>query len=91
MGDILETSWAYQEMVQKASAKALKEGLEKGLGKGLARTLVRFVELHFPNLVPLAKKQVKRVKSSEQLQEILDKLFVAHTEDEAKAALLGEQ
>ena len=91
MGDILESSWAYQEMVQKAVAKAeakaeakAKEALEKEKKK----TIVRFVELHFPALLLLAKKQVKQAKTLEQLQGMLDKLFIAHTDDEAKTALL---
>jgi predicted transposase YdaD len=105
MEDILEGSWAYQEMVQKAAAKSLKQGLEQGKQQGLEqgkqqgleqgkkdmeRTLVRFVELHFPDLGPLAKQQAIQAPTSQQLQDMLDQLFVAHTADEAKAILLGQ-
>jgi hypothetical protein len=86
MGDILERSWAYQEMVQKGVAKGLEQGK-----KDIEHIVVRFVELHFPDLVPLAKKQAAQAKTSQNLQKMLDHLFVAHTDDEARAVLLGEQ
>jgi predicted transposase YdaD len=98
MEDILEKSWAYQEMVQKGMAKGmergLKQGLEQGLEQGKLQSLeeivVRFVEIHFPDLVSLAKQQARLATTSQQLQEMVDQLFVAHTDKEAKAALLGK-
>jgi hypothetical protein len=121
MKDILEESWAYQEMVQKGVAKGLEQGLKQGLERGLERGLkqglkqgkqqgleqgkqqgleqgkkdmehivVRFVELHFPDLVPLARASAAKTTTSQQLQDMLDKLFVAHTDHEARAVLLGE-
>jgi predicted transposase YdaD len=92
MGDILESSWAYREMVQKGVAKGLKQGERKGLRQGkkvMEQVVVRFVELHFPDLVPLARTSAAQAKTSEQLQAILDQLFVAHTDHEARAVLLG--
>jgi predicted transposase YdaD len=91
MGDILERSWAYQEMVQKGVAKGLEQGLEQGKQQGLEQVVIRFVELHFPDLVPLAKKQATQAKNSQKLQKMLDNLFVARTDLEARAILLGEQ
>jgi len=96
MEDILEDSWAYQEMVQKGVAKGLKQGLERGTKRGLQRglqvlrtTLIRFVETHFPDQVVLAKQQAKLLTTQEQVQEMLDKLFVARTGDEAREMLLN--
>jgi predicted transposase YdaD len=104
MGDILESSWAYQEMVQKGVAKGLAQGLKQGERKGLKRgkqqgleqgkkdmehVVVRFVKLHFPDLVPLARTSAAQAKTSEQLQAILDQLFVAQTDHEARVVLLG--
>jgi predicted transposase YdaD len=105
MGDILEKSWAYQEMVQKGVVKGLEQGLKQGEQKGLKQgkqqglkqgkkdmehVVVRFVELHFPDLVPLAKQQAAKATTSQQLQKMLDQLFVAHTDHEARAVLLGK-
>lgn len=101
MREIFEDSWAYQEMVQQGVAQGLEQGLEQGLKQGLKQGLeqgkqslehivVRFVELHFPDLVPLAKQQAALATTPQQLQVMLDLLFVAHTEDEARA-ILGQQ
>jgi flagellar biosynthesis/type III secretory pathway protein FliH len=101
MKDILEGSWAYQEMFREAKTKGLKQGLEQGLEQGLKqgldqgkkeieRLVVHFVETHFPDLVPLAKQQVAHATTSQQLQKVLEKLFVARTSNEAEAVLLGK-
>jgi len=94
MEHILEESWAYQEMVQKGVAKGLKQGKQQGLEQGkkdMEQIVIRFVETHFPDLVSLARQQATQTTTSQQLQEMLAKLFVAHTDKEAKAILLDEQ
>jgi hypothetical protein len=91
MEDILEESWAYQEMVQKGMVKGLEQGVKQGLQQGLQAlrtTLIRFVETHFPDQVSLAKQQAGLLTTQAQLQEMLDKLFVARTGDEARKMLL---
>jgi predicted transposase YdaD len=95
----LEDNYAYREMVKWAEEKSLKLGLKQGLeqgsehGKkdGLKHSIVRFAEIRFPDLVPLAKQQAGQAANSQELQEIQDKLFAARSDTEAKAALLGEQ
>ena len=42
--DILEDSWAYQEMVAKGLQKGLEQGLEKGLEQGLEQGLEKGLE-----------------------------------------------
>ena len=89
---MLEDNWAYREMVQWAEEKALKQGLEQGLEQGLQvlrTTLIRFVETHFPDQIALAKQQVELATTPSQIQDLLDKLFVAHTGDEVRKILLG--
>jgi hypothetical protein len=75
--------------------KGLKQGLEQGAKQGLQQgvqalrtTLIRFVETHFPDQVSLAKQQAGLLTTQAQLQEMLDKLFVARTSDEARKMLL---
>ena len=80
---VFEDNWAYREMVQEAETKALKQGMK--------HVLVRIMEIHFPDLVLLAKQQAELATTSQQLQEMVDKLLVAHTDKEAKAILLGER
>jgi predicted transposase/invertase (TIGR01784 family) len=91
MKDFLEGNYAYQEMVKWAEEKSLKQGLEQGTQKmlqSLRTTSLRFVETHFPDQLSLAKQQVELITTPLQVQEMLDKLFVAHTDDEVKKILL---
>jgi flagellar biosynthesis/type III secretory pathway protein FliH len=98
MKDLLEDNWAYREMVKWAEEKSLKRGIEQGVERGLKQgkkealeqIVICFVETHFPDLTSLAKQQAALIKSSQQLQKILNKLFVAHTDNEARAALLDK-
>jgi hypothetical protein len=82
----LEDNYAYREMVKWAEEKSLKQAK-----KDMEQLVVRFVEIHFPDLVSLAKQEAAATITSQQLQEMLDRLFVAHTDNEAKAILLGKQ
>ncbi len=108
MADVLEGSWAYQEMVEKGMTqgleKGMKQGLEKGLEKGMKQglekgmkqgleqglrlTLNRIVEMHFPDLAPLAKRQTKHISDPKELRAIIDALLIAQTVEEAQQALL---
>ena len=87
--DMLEDNWAYREMVQWAEEKALKQGVEQGVKQGLRTGLIRFVETHFPDQLALAKQQVELTTTPSQVQELLDKLFVARTGDEVRKILLA--
>jgi hypothetical protein len=96
MKDLLEDNWAYREMVQWAEEKALKQGLEQGLEQGMHKelqalrtTLLRFVETHFLDQLAFAKQQVELTTTPLQVQDLLDKLFVAHTGDEVRKVLLA--
>ena len=95
MQDILEESWAYQEMVQKGLAKGLEQGKQQGLEQGkresLEQVIVQFVEIRFPDLVPLAKQQVAQATNAQHLHEMVGQLFAVHSEREARAVLLGEE
>ena len=90
MKGFLEDNYAYREMVKWAQEKSLQQGLQQGK-KDVEHIVVRFVEFHFPALVPLAKLQAAQATTSQQLQKMFDQLLVAHTEQEARAVLLGEQ
>ncbi len=81
--DVLEESWAYQEMKQQG----LTEGLEKGKREALGRTLMSFVQKRFPDVVPLAEKHIAVTKDPEVLQHIIDELFAVQTTEEARHVL----
>jgi hypothetical protein len=79
MDDILEDSWAYQEMVQKAVTKTRAEELRN--------MLVHLTTLRFPDLAGQAQRQAEQAKSQEQLRTMIDKLVTATTYQEARDAL----
>jgi predicted transposase YdaD len=96
MKDMLEENWAYREMVQWAETKALEQGVKQGLQKGLQKelqalrtTLIRFVETHFPDQLASAKQQVELTTTPSQVQEMLDKLFVARANEDVRNILLA--
>jgi flagellar biosynthesis/type III secretory pathway protein FliH len=101
--DILEESWTYQEMIKKGMQKGLERGLEEGLEKGLEKgreeerqqrvqeqreTLLSFVQMRFPELVPVAEQQVASIKDSGALHDLIIKLFAVQTAEEARQALM---
>ena len=57
--------------------------------QALRTTLLSFVETHFPDQLTLAKQQVEFTTTPSQVQDLLQKLFAAHTNDEVKQILLS--
>jgi flagellar biosynthesis/type III secretory pathway protein FliH len=86
--DILESSWSYQEIVQKGVDQGLQKGFEKGELKTLRSVLVRLVEKHFPELLPLAQQQAAQLNNLVALNATVDKLLGAKTVKQAKKILI---
>ena len=94
--DILEESWAYQEIKQKGLFEGRQEGLQQGRNEERQRelqqqrqALTTYVELHFPTLVPLLKTQTDTTDDPEVLQRLLINLFMTGDEEEAKHIILS--
>lgn len=100
--DILEDSWAFQELREKALEQGIQQGLEQGRLQGmqqgiqeatkqeverLRQILLAFVQARFPALVPLAEQQGKSFNHPEQLQALILNVSVAQSELEAKELL----
>ena len=77
MKDSLEDNWFLQEWMQKGSLQELRN------------MLVHFTTLRFPDLVSQAQKQVEQTQSQEQLRTMIDKLFIATTDQQARDALMS--
>jgi hypothetical protein len=77
--DILESSWSYQEMIQK--------GIDQGELKTLHSVLVRLVEKRFPALLPLAQQQTAQLNNLIVLNTAVDKLLSAQTAEQARQIL----
>ena len=97
--DILEDSWAYQEMVAKGLQKGLEQGLQKGLEQGLEQGLqkgevrglreaiVDVVQERFPEITVLARKQVDTLEDPALLRRLIVKISTAQTVKQAEQAL----
>ncbi len=93
--DILEESWTYQEMIKKGMQKGLEKGLEKGREEERQQwvqeqreTLLSFVQMRFPELVPVARQQVASIKDPGALHDLIIKLFAVQAAEEARQALM---
>ena len=85
MRDKLKDTWVYQEI----SNEGKQEGLEEGRKEELRNMLIHLTTLRFPNLVSQAQKRAEQAKSLEQLRTMIDQLFTAATDQEARDALMN--
>jgi len=93
--DTLESSWYYQEVIEKGinigQQKGVEEGKQRGIEEGEVKAmrsmLIRVVQTHFPELLPLARQEVERSATVATLNAKVDKLLLAKTADEARQAL----
>lgn len=64
---------------------------QEGLLPGLRRTVVRVVDKRFPALIALAQQQVEQMESEEILNDVLMKIIMAQSQEEAQEILLHWQ
>ena len=86
--DILEESWVYQEIMKRGRDEVLLEERLRELQQR-RQTLATYVELHFPALVALLKRQVEAIDDLETLQRLLIDLFMVRDEQEAERTILS--
>jgi len=82
MHDMLRETPIYQEILKEGR----KEGLEEGL-EALRQAVVDVIAQRFPKLTRLAKKQVVIVEDPELLRQVLVKVSVVQSAEEAKQEL----
>ena len=87
--DILEESWAYQEMMEEAQEKGMAQGLEEGLN-AMRQPILHLVRRKYPQLEPLATQYINQIQKPEQLSELIDKLFDDQSSEEV-AQLFSQQ
>ena len=100
--DILRETWVYQEIGQEFFEEGLEKGLEQGLEKGFEKgreeerkqriqeqrqMLMSLVQIHFPDIIDLARQQAERINDPEVLRTLNLKLIAAQRLDEAKQIL----
>ena len=94
--NILEGTPLGDKILEKGVIQGLEQGLQQGLEQGLEQelqglraTLLSIVETHFPDQLTLAKQQIAFTTTPSQVQDLLKKLFAAHTNDEVKQILFS--
>jgi predicted transposase YdaD len=81
-----------EQGVKQGLEQGVKQGLEQGLEQelqALRATLLSFVEAHFPDQLVLARASASFTTTPLQVQELLQKLFAAHTGNEVREILLS--
>ena len=86
--DILEESWAYQEMVEKGFRQGFQQGFQQGLQKGELRTLrqaiVDVVQERFPEILASVEKRVQTIGDPSLLRLVIVKMSILPTAKEAQ-------
>ncbi len=83
----LESSWFYQEVIEKGMQKGMQQGIEQGEVKALRPMLIQVVETRFPELLPLAREEAERSTVPATLSTKINKLLRVRTLEEARQAL----
>src|SRR5690242_7691103 len=98
MHDTLRESPFYQEILQEGREEGREEGLEEGLEKGhlegklegLRETLLTIVQVRFPKMARLAKGLAAITEDPAVLQNLILKISLAQTFEEAQKSLIEE-
>lgn len=80
--DALKNSWAYQEIMQEGKQEERQTELQ-----GLRQLLENLVQARFPNNVNLAKERGSAIEQQSILHEVIYKVGIAQTEEEARRIL----
>jgi hypothetical protein len=88
MHDILEGSWAYQEMVQKGLLQGLKQGIGKGV-LAMQQAAIDMVVASFADLETLARTKITAIDNLERLQHLIVDLGISHTREQMEQVLLS--
>ncbi len=82
--DFLQESWVYQEIFEEGREKARIERIQEQ-----GELLLAIVQLRFPELLTLTKRQVENIKDAEVLPSVSLKMVAAQSIEEARQILLG--
>ena len=79
-GDMLEDSWAYQEI----TAEVLQKGLHQGELRALRIVVLDIVQDRFPSLVTLVSSHIQNIEDTTLLRRLNVKLSAAQSVEEAE-------
>ncbi len=95
----MKETWAFQHSALEGHEEELPQGFQMAFMQGihqahkeilqeLRQTLVKIARLRFPNVVRLAKKQTIDIEDSAILRDLIVKMSIAETAEEAVVYLL---
>ena len=88
--DILRETWVYQEIGQEFFEEGLEKGREEERKQRIQEQremLMSLVQIHFPDIIDLARQQAEHINDPEVLQTLNLKLIATQRLDEAKQIL----
>jgi len=97
--DVMKETWAFQKTAMEGLEEELPQRFQMAFMQGihqahkeilqeLRQTLAKIVRLRFPNVVRLAKKQTSTIDDSAILRDLIVKMSIAQTSEEAVVYLL---
>ena len=97
--DVLRETWTSSDIAQEVREEGLSSGFQQAFLQGLQQahrevvqefrqTVLKIVRVRFPQAVRLAKKQTADVEDSTVLRDLIVKLSIAQTAEEAVIHLL---
>jgi hypothetical protein len=87
--ETIRDTWIYQEFGKDFFQKGIEKGIEKGELQGLRQAVLAIVRGRFPEIEATARQQVEEIKVSAHLQQLVVKMSVAKSIQEAALALLN--
>src|SRR5713101_4209136 len=86
--DVLRETWPYQNIPQEGHEEELPQQFQQAFLQGLHLTLLKIVRVRFPNVVRLAKKQTAGIEEVAILRDLIVKISITQTAEEAVMYLL---
>ncbi len=83
-GDMLEDSWAYQEMTAEARQKGIEKGLREGELRARRDAVLDIVQERFSPLGTLVSSHIQNIDDTNLLRRLIVKLSAAQTVQEAE-------
>jgi len=86
MHDILEESWAYQEIFGKGHKEGREEGRQQGV-LAMQQAVIDMVIANFADLETLARTKIAAIDDMQRLQHLIVDLSIAHTREQMEQVL----
>jgi hypothetical protein len=94
LDDLLEESWALQEILQRGMKQGIEQGVKQGVEQASEQALVlsrhtvlALVEHHAPSLLPMARAKIERITDLAALQDLILQVSIASCESEVRTHL----